>query len=435
MPRSAVVGAGISGLTAGYRLQQAGWDVDVFEAEGTPGGRVQTVRAAGYAVDTGASALGTSYHSYLALARELGVELRPTTPYIGIRRQGKTHLLDMSRMVYSGLTTPLLSLRGKLHVPRLALDVGIAKARGRLDYADMAKAAPLDTESARAYANRVLSAELDSYLCEPIVRTMLIADSDKVSKVELFSGVANIFTTKILAVVGGQARLPETLAEKLIVHLETPVTSVRRRSNDVEISVNGEDLIYDACVVSCVLPEATKICRDDAHLLEPLNGNLSYTQCVSVAVGTTHRPDCPAFTVMFPSIENPEIALMFLDHNKAPDRAPVGHGLISCLWETGASEKVIDAPDEVIVSKTLSTVFETFPELRNRVDFTHVTRWRRALPYTRIGAYRQIGALNAEIDAQSRVQYAADFLSAAGQNTAVEFGNRAAHNIVATFGS
>lgn len=32
MARAAVVGAGISGLTAGYRLQQSGWDVDVFEA-------------------------------------------------------------------------------------------------------------------------------------------------------------------------------------------------------------------------------------------------------------------------------------------------------------------------------------------------------------------------------------------------------------------
>ena len=64
------------------------------------------------------------------------------------------------------------------------------------------------------------------------------------------------------------------------------------------------------------------------------------------------------------------------------------------------------------------------------VDFTHVTRWRRALPFTRIGSYRQIGTLNAALDPRSRIQYAADFMSAAGQNTAVEFGNRAARNIV-----
>jgi protoporphyrinogen/coproporphyrinogen III oxidase len=72
MSQAAVVGAGLSGLTAGYRLQQAGWDVNVFEATDTPGGRVQTVRADGYAIDTGASAL------------EVGKVERPTAPLYGL---------------------------------------------------------------------------------------------------------------------------------------------------------------------------------------------------------------------------------------------------------------------------------------------------------------------------------------------------------------
>jgi oxygen-dependent protoporphyrinogen oxidase len=430
MPRCAIVGAGLSGLTAGYRLQQLGWQVDVFEAANSPGGRVQTVRRDGYAIDTGASALGSTYHSYLALARELGVEMRGTAPYIGIRRAGATHLLDMEHMVRSGVKTGALSLAAKLRVPRLALEVALAKARGRLDYADMRKAAPLDTESARAYATRSLSAEVDSYLCEPIVRTMLIADTDKVSKVELFSGVGNIFTAKIMAVVGGQGRMPQALADRLKVHLQIPVNEVRRDQNRVRISHSGTTSDYDSCVVTCPLPEAAAICADDRGILGPLDQSLGYTQCISVALGTASPPDCPAFLLMFPSVEDPDIALMFLDHNKAPDRAPAGRGLLSCLWETGASKRMIDAPDEQLVEHTLATVFKVFPELRGTVEFTHVTRWRRALPFTRIGAYREIGRLNAQLDPASPVQYAADFMSAAGQNTAVEFGNRAARNLI-----
>ena len=90
MPRVAIVGAGISGMTAGYRLQQAGWDAEVFEATGTPGGRVQTVRHGGYASDTGASVFGSTYDSYISLARELGLEFRPSALYVGIRRDGRT---------------------------------------------------------------------------------------------------------------------------------------------------------------------------------------------------------------------------------------------------------------------------------------------------------------------------------------------------------
>jgi oxygen-dependent protoporphyrinogen oxidase len=248
--------------------------------------------------------------------------------------------------------------------------------------------------------------------------------------VELFSGIGNIFTAKILAAAGGQGRLPEALAERLKVHLQTPVTEVRRTENGVRISHVGTTSEYDGCVVTCPLPEATAICIDDRSILGPLENSLGYTQCIGVAVGTTRPPDCPAFLVMFPSVEDPDIALIFLDHNKAPDRAPAGHGLLSCLWETSASERMIDASDEQVVEHTLATVFEVFPELRDTVEFTHVTRWRRALPFTRIGAYQDIGRLNAALDPASPVQYAADFMSAAGQNTAVEFGNRAARNLI-----
>jgi oxygen-dependent protoporphyrinogen oxidase len=433
--RVAVIGAGLSGLTAAYRLQQAGCTVEVFEAAGIAGGRVQTVRSGGYAVDTGASALGSTYHSYLQLARELGVQIRDTATTVGIRRDGTTHLIDMDRRVRTGLTTSLLSPRAKLRVARLAADVVLAKLRGRLDYSDMARSAPLDTESARGYALRALGTELDSYLCEPIVRTMLIADSDKVSKVELFSGIANIFAARIQTVAGGQARMVEELCRRVDVRLNTAVTEVRRLdSGRVRVRHGGNASEFDACVVSCILPEAAVICPDDRDVLESLSGSLDYTQCISVAVGTRRAPDCPAFLMMFPSVENADIALMFLDHNKAADRAPEGYGLLSCLWETGASQRMIDAPDDELVEHTLDSVFDVFPELRGFVDFTHVTRWRRALPFTRIGAYRDIGRLNAALDPRSPVQYAADFMSAAGQNTAVEFGSRAARNILA-FGS
>ncbi|MCX2930050.1 FAD-dependent oxidoreductase [Mycobacterium sp. CVI_P3] len=432
MRRVAVIGAGLGGLTAAYRLQQSGCDVEVFEAGDTAGGRVQTVRARGYAMDTGASALGSTYHGYLALAAELGVQITDTAPYVAIARNGEIHLLDMNRMARSGLRTPLLSVGGKVRVARLAVDVAMAKLRGRLDYADMAKAAPLDTESARGYALRALGSELDSYLCEPIVRTMLIADTDKVSKVELFSGIANIFTARIQTVVGGQDRMVDELCRRLAIHLQTPVTEVRRLPHGgVRVCRGGVVSEYDAAVVSCVLPEAAAICPDDRDLLGSLSRSLDYTQCVSVAIGTTRPPDCPAFLLMFPSTESPDIALMFLDHNKSPDRAPAGRGLLSCLWETGASQRMIDEPDEVLVEHSLERVFRSFPELRGAVDYTHVTRWERALPFTRIGAYREIGRLNAALDPASPIQYAADFMSAAGQNTAVEFGTRAARNLLA----
>jgi oxygen-dependent protoporphyrinogen oxidase len=439
MPSVAVVGAGLSGLTAAHRLRVAGWQVRVFEAESKIGGRTKSHRAGGYLIDSGASALGASYRAYLNLAEELGLadQVVPASPYVGIYRDGRIHHLRLDRMIRSGIGTGLLSWRSKARLARLAAALARAKASGWLDYSDMRRSAPLDTETARAYAMRALNPELDSYFCEPVVRTMLIADTDKVSKVELFSGIANILTAQIYALLGGQGRLADVLAAGQDVTLDAPVEEVRDRGDHVELAyrTNGREVTghYDACVITAPLPIATAICPDRAAVLRPLNEAMTYTQSITVAIGTTVLPRTPAMLIQLPSCEDPDIALMFVEHNKAPDRAPEGHGLIGCDWETGAAEKWMGASDEEIVDHTLTSVRRVFPEIGDRVDFTDVSRWPRALPMTTVGAYRRIGEFNAALDPGDRIQFAADYMSAAGQNTAIEFGTRAAANLAGRF--
>jgi protoporphyrinogen/coproporphyrinogen III oxidase len=434
----AVVGAGLSGLTAAYRLQQAGWDVTVLESTDVVGGRVRTEEINGFKLDTGATGLAESYEAYFALAAELGIrgDIIPAAPYIGIYRDGRIHLLRLDRMARTGVTTRLLSWRAKARAARLGFDVARAKFRGQLDYSDMRKAAPLDVESAAQYADRALDRELGQYLCEPVARMMMIADAEDVSVVELFSGLANIFASRICSLRGGQGRLPRLLAERVGVKLSSRVESVVEVEDGVEVSWRADGAVrterFDACVISCPLPVAAAICPGRENVLGPLNGALDYTQCVSVAVATRRPPASPAMVVEMPPSEDPCVALMFLDHNKNPDRVPAGRGLIGCCWEARASTSHFEAPDDALVERTLQSVFRVFPELRGQVEFTHVTRWAAALPHTRIGAYKLIGELNARIDPQSRIQFAADYMSAAGQNTAVEFGTRAAENLDTT---
>src|SRR5687768_11990680 len=73
-----IVGAGIAGLTAAWRLRQAGVPARVFEAQARIGGRMLSLRdhfADGQVVELGGELIDTGHVRIRALAAELGLEL------------------------------------------------------------------------------------------------------------------------------------------------------------------------------------------------------------------------------------------------------------------------------------------------------------------------------------------------------------------------
>lgn len=80
----AVVGAGIAGLIAAYRLQQAGVNVRVYEAQHRVGGRMLTLRnhfAGGQLVELGAELIDSGHLHMRRLAQELGLALDDFNDY------------------------------------------------------------------------------------------------------------------------------------------------------------------------------------------------------------------------------------------------------------------------------------------------------------------------------------------------------------------
>ncbi len=77
-PKLLVVGAGIAGLTAAYRLRQAGVRVDIIEARSRVGGRIRSLPGAantGVTVELGGEFIDTDHTTLISLAQELGLTL------------------------------------------------------------------------------------------------------------------------------------------------------------------------------------------------------------------------------------------------------------------------------------------------------------------------------------------------------------------------
>jgi protoporphyrinogen oxidase len=72
-PTCAVVGAGLTGLVAAYRLAKAGWQVTVFERYPEPGGLVASFEVGGERLECYYHHLFTTDTDYVALATELGL--------------------------------------------------------------------------------------------------------------------------------------------------------------------------------------------------------------------------------------------------------------------------------------------------------------------------------------------------------------------------
>ena len=434
--KAIVVGAGLAGTSAAYTLRRAGWEVKLVESGDRVGGRANTVEKNGYLIDTGCSAMSSAYTSYLALAKEAGVADRvaPASSYAGVVRNDRIHELDMRHMVRSGLFTGLLSWRAKVGLVRLFRDVFAAHAKGMLNYNDLGKAAPIDTESAADYALRHFSREINDYFCDPVVRPMLLVNADAVSKVEFFSGVANILSAELCAMRGGQQGFAQVLAQDIPIEFNSAVTLVAETARGVDVSWRGPrgDVTEqaDACVVACHLDTAAAICPGQRALLEPLVGSMRYINVMSVAIGASALANSKSFLVLVPNCEEKRIATLFLEHLKCDDRAPAGHSLFAAYLEAGVSESEWHLSDDEIAQRTVDYVYRLFPELRGKIDMTHVKRWDKALPVMKIGGYKEVARLNERLDSAARIQFAGDYLSGAGQNTAVDFGVKAARNLI-----
>src|SRR2546430_5898770 len=76
----AVIGAGITGLTAGFYLQRKGIPVTVYEASGRVGGVIQSFRRDGFLAEFGPNTILETSPKIAQLVRDAGLESRRLDP-------------------------------------------------------------------------------------------------------------------------------------------------------------------------------------------------------------------------------------------------------------------------------------------------------------------------------------------------------------------
>ena len=240
-PRVAVVGAGLAGLSAAYRLEKAGFACRVFEARARVGGRVATATADGLTLNMGGEFVNSDHLDMLALANELGIEL--------IDRRDDTTDQPIPAVAYyfRGKSIAENELADALR----PLAVAIGSDADRLDKDEERVAPELDRISVAEYLNRH-AMELGEPYLRPLIETAIRSEygvePSESSALQLIALLPTVDGQRVdvlgasdeaLVVKGGSARLAEMLASRLAGRVETG-----RRLQAIQMADDAYRLVF-----------------------------------------------------------------------------------------------------------------------------------------------------------------------------------------------
>lgn len=374
MKSVAIIGGGITGLTAAYRLNQAGVSVTVFEGGQRAGGVIQTVRKDGYLAECGPNTILETSPKISALVKDLGLEWRrmysdsaASNRYLV--RNGRPVSLPDSAAGF--LQTKLFSIRAKLALLK----------------EPFIPAAPADEEeTVEQFVLRRLGREFLDYAINPLVGGVYAGAPAKLSVKEAFPKL-HALEQKYGSLLKGQflgarerkkraevskqnankisfdeglevltAELARRLGKNLL--LNTRVTAIRKASSGWFVASDTEaEGPFDAVLFSGTAHGLArlKILAEGAPDLSPLS-EIYYPPVASVVLGF-RREDVGhplnGFGMLIPEVEKCQTLGAIFSSSLFPNRAPKGHVLLTSYIGGARNPELAVAPPEKLTAMAM----------------------------------------------------------------------------------
>jgi oxygen-dependent protoporphyrinogen oxidase len=377
----AVVGAGAAGLATAYRLQRAGRTVQVFEAAEQVGGRMRTHRHNGFRIDTGAEIISTrGYPATWKLIREVGLSdrdlVRIRNP-VAMWRGRRAHPHVGRRL--AELTGGGLSLQGRVALRRFKARA--AEGARTLDPDHPEKLLPLDGMTVAHLAG----GELYDYLLQPTVGGLFGWDARRSAAASLMATLTPTgSSTNWRTYVDGMDTLTRRLADCVPVVTGSPVREVVSVAASARVVTDAAVVTPRAVVLAVPAPAALELHRnmpeDERRFVEAS----TFVPRLKVSC-LLDRPLVPrgsrsAYVVLIPEVEDRDLSVIMLDHNKCRTRAPEGRGLVTMLASPAATAELLDAPDEIVVAVMTDRAERFLPGLRAATNANFVYRFALGIP-------------------------------------------------------
>jgi protoporphyrinogen/coproporphyrinogen III oxidase len=407
----AIIGGGIAGLAAAWRLRQR--DIVLLEAGDRLGGRMRSDPCGDYWLGYGAHLFPGPGSLVDRMARECGLETVPVTGSMMGLAVGST-LVDKGRVETYPLRLPL-SVRDRIAFARAGLRVQRAVARyRRLEQ-------PHDFEDHRTFGEflgplRPVVHEIFS--CAAHRATAELDELSAGCGIGLFAlvwgGTRSLIGRNLL---GGSGRLPAALGRELgeRAHTGCRAHAIRPDGDDLVVHHDGGELSARHVIVAAQAPHAAPLVAPVAEQTAAALSRLTYGAFLSVAVETRETAAMPYDDVY--AMATPGRAFdMFTNQAHALRRdGPRRPGGSLMLFAGGRSAAALmRETDELIVERFLADLHRLYPQTRGLIARARVHRWELGNVYARPGRSRLQAALEGPLGARQNLHLAGDYFAELG---------------------
>ncbi len=392
----AVIGAGISGLTAAFRLEQAGKRVVVLEEAERPGGVIQTEHDEGWLFELGPNTVleGNFEVGRLISDLELGDRKVVASPASKKRYVWKgDRLVPLPGGPLQFLTTPLFPLSAKL---RLLKEPWIARSQA-------------EDESIADFARRRLGESFLRYAVGPFVSGVYAGDPERLSVRWATAKIAALEREHgslirgalakrkgpspggaMISFVSGLEELPNRLAERL-GNLKTSceVESMARSESGFRLASSAGRIEVGHVVLTSPAWTAARLLSgltEEARELE----EIPYAPIVAVSLGFPRdaiKHPLDGFGFLVPQGEGLRILGCLFPSSLFSGRAPAGNVALAVFAGGRSNPAFVELDDEEIYGTILADLDRAL-NIDGEPSYRNLRRWPRAIPQYELGHRR-----------------------------------------------
>jgi oxygen-dependent protoporphyrinogen oxidase len=470
-PRVVVIGGGISGLAAAFRLRELsdanGQDIDLKLLEAGPrlGGALKTIERDDFLIEGGADSFISEKVEAINLAARLGIaerliETKSQNRRSFIVRNGKLRavpegfqLMAPSRL-WPFVTTDIFSWRGKV---RMGLEAFVPQRKLQNGS---------DDESLADFVRRRLGREALERMAQPMIGGIYTANPETLSLRATLprflemerkhgsviramwrqrkqgrasgSGVSGARYSLFLSFDRGMQVLVDELAGRLKENAKTnqPVESLSYDDFRKHWLIRLEDQSSIESDHVCVALPAyragsllAKVDNELSHLLNKIS--FASTATINLAFRRSdiaHPLDGFGFVVPF--IEKRSILACSFSSVKFPGRAPADHVLLRAFAGGALQPEMFELDDAELLRRTTADLRDLLG-ISQPPLFTIIERWRRSMPQYQVGHLVLMAQINARLKSWRGLQLAGNSYDGVGIPDCIRSGEHAAEALTA----